>query len=165
MTPLIKKTNYLSAIKWSIAAFLAVPTVLFCTGCTDPEEAGNLKSAYNSTSSMNTGQNCISCHTSKSEGGAFTVAGTVYKAGGTTPFANCTVYIYSEPDGGGTLVYELAVDGKGNFYTTDAINFGGGLYPVVKSDDKLLTSYMGSAITSGSCNSCHSTSISRITVE
>ena len=47
----------------------------------------------------------------------------------------------------------LEVDGRGNFYTTESINWTAGLYPVVQSDQGFR--YMVTPTTTGACNSCH----------
>jgi len=96
----------------------------------------------------------MKCHVEGNYGkGWFTVAGTVYKENSTHTYPNTTVKLYSEANGAGTLEYTVKVDGNGNFYTTDTIDFGSGLYPAVEGTE--LTKYMSSSITYGGCNSCH----------
>lgn len=119
-------------------------------------------SAMGSNKSHNMGQNCMNCHNSGGEGeGIFKVAGTVYNEAQTGTFPNATIKLFTGPDGTGTLKYTIAVDGKGNFYTTQPIDFSAELYPAVSNGNN--TIYMGSSITSGQCNNCHTgTDTSRI---
>lgn len=125
--------------------------------------AGEMYSSYNESESHNAGANCMSCHKSGGPGeGIFTVGGTVYNSSGNAVYANATVKLYSGPNGTGTLVKTIEVDGKGNFYTTGSVSFGTGLYPTVTGTSGNI-SKMASAITTGACNSCHGTSTGKIT--
>ena len=99
------------------------------------------------------GTDCMTCHDS------YTVAGTVYDLGLENYYADATVYLYDEPNGAGRLVETIEVDGNGNFYTTQSVNFGAGLYPVVVSADGVDLQYMPNSITSGACNSCHGVTV------
>jgi hypothetical protein len=146
-----------------VAAISATLIVVSCS--TNP--SGPLRSASNGQASMNTGRDCIQCHATGSENGAFTIAGSLYAADFSTSAPNGTVYLYTDTNGTGTLRYTLPVDGKGNFYTNDAINFGAGLYPAVRSSDASKpVRYMGSSIMTGACNSCHNgTAQDRIAVQ
>ena len=139
--------------------FVSIITLNACS-----KEGGNSTniSSTGSQKSHNMGRNCMSCHKSGGEGeGWFNVAGTVYDSAQTNLLPNSTVFLYTAPNGGGTLNYTIQVDGKGNFYTTDAIDFGTtGLYPVVSG--KSISKMMGSSITTGQCNSCHGVSTDRI---
>ena len=117
-------------------------------------------SAYNKSESHNMGQNCMSCHVSGGKGeGWFQVAGTVYDTLLSKTNPNTTVQLYSDSKGT-NLKYTVQVDALGNFYTTEKIDFGSGLYPVVVG--KTISSHMSSPITSGQCNSCHGVSTSKI---
>ena len=58
---------------------------------------------------------------------------------------------------------EIQVDGKGNFYTTETIDFGEGLYTLAEGNTN--TEHMNSKITSGQCNSCHGISTDRIWIK
>lgn len=111
--------------------------------------------------SHNMGKNCMSCHTSGGNGeGWFNIAGTVYNENLTTTYPNKRVNLYTQPNGGGTLKYSLEVDAKGNFYSTETIDFGSGLYP--SAVGSTTTKYMGSSTTTGQCSSCHGVSNDRI---
>ena len=144
-----------------IPAFL----FLFCLESCKKDKAGKgtKTSAYGGTESHNVGEACMRCHNS---GGLneywWVVAGTVYKPDKTSLNPNCTVFLYSAPDGGGTIVTTIQADGKANFYTTNSISFGTGLYPAVKSLSGEIQ-HMNSSINQGNCNGCH-TSSSSITV-
>ena len=126
-------------------------------------EAGgeNKTSSSNSSQSHNMGQNCMNCHKQNGSGeGSFTVAGTVYDSSLANVYTSATVKLYTAPNGGGTLKYMLQVDRKGNFYTSNAVDFTGGLYPVVSGSTA--TQYMSSSISNGQCNSCHGSSTAKI---
>lgn len=118
-------------------------------------------SAYNDTESHNMGQNCMSCHLQGGSGeGWFNVAATVYDSLQISPYPNTTVKLYTGPNGTGTLKYTIEVDGNGNFYTTEDVDFSTGLYPVVASNSG--TNYMSTPIYMGNCVSCHGSSTSKI---
>ena len=141
---------------------------LFSCQENDDENDGNnseeMASSYNETESHNAGNNCMNCHKSGGSGeGIFMAAGTVYNANGTAVYPNATVKLYTGPNGTGTLVKTIEVDGKGNFYTTGSINFGNGLYPTVTGTSGNI-SKMPESITTGACNSCHGVTTGKITV-
>lgn len=113
--------------------------------------------------SHNNGKNCMSCHIGGGKGqGCFTVAGSIYNNAGSNPMTSGTVKLYTGPGGTGTVAATVAVDGKGNFYTPDAVNFSGGLYPSYTTTGGQ-TVYMGSSIGNGQCGSCHNVSTGKIT--
>ena len=119
-------------------------------------------SKTNGHESHNMGENCMNCHKSGGEGkGCFLAAGTVYNNAGTSIFANATIRLYSQPNGAGSVVATIQGDAKGNFYTTDNIDFGNGLYPSVTNSSGQ-TSYMSSTISTGACSSCHGVSQAKI---
>lgn len=143
-------------------AILILSLVVIVDSCTHGGESK--VSRYGDTESHNMGQNCMNCHKMKGEGeGWFNVASTVYRSDLVSTYPNRTVHLYTGPNGSGTLKYILEVDGNGNFYTTEAINFGSGLFPAVTSDNG--TKYMSTAITIGSCASCHGATTDRIWAE
>jgi hypothetical protein len=71
----------------------------------------------------------------------------------------CNLFMQSQ----GSIKKIIEGDKLGNFYTTDIIGFGTGLFPAVvyKND----TTFMSSSITYGSCNSCHGKTTSIIEVD
>jgi len=100
-------------------------------------------------------QNCMNCHEQGGEGtGWFTVAGTVYDSAMTSTYANAIIRLYTEVDGGGTLVATLEADAYGNFFTTHAVDFGNGLFPLVAGTTGNTVSMQQSTML-GACNSCH----------
>jgi hypothetical protein len=130
--------------------------------CEDDEhENETVISSYGSDESHRAGENCMTCHRSGGSGeGWFTVAGTVYDETKTSTFANATVRFYTGPDGTGDLEARVEVDQLGNFYTTEAIDFGSGLYVLVEGNE--LTNPMISKVNDGQCNSCHGADTDRI---
>ncbi len=113
-----------------------------------------------SNESHNNGMNCMTCHTKGGEGeGCFNVAGSVYNQALNSPMANAVIKLYTQPNGQGTLKYTIYGDAKGNFHTTDAVDYTG-LYPAVSGPTG--TQYMGSALSTGACNSCHNSSTDKI---
>ena len=103
----------------------------------------------------------MNCHKSGGDAeGIFQAAGTVYDSTLSVTLPNTTVYLYTEQGGNGTLKHTVEVDGLGNFYTTESIDFGDGLYPTIKG--ATTSKHMSSPITSGQCNSCHGVSTSKL---
>lgn len=138
----------------ALFAFMAVLFTLESCSSESEEYDSITNSETGSNESHNVGQNCMNCH--KPGGGeapVWTVAGTVYNEALTATNSNAMVKLYTGPDGTGTLKYAIQVDSKGNFYTSGAIDFAGGLYPSVVGATS--TKYMSSPITNGACNSCH----------
>ena len=78
-------------------------------------DQGSAISTRNNTSHR-VGQSCLTCHTSGGSATAMTVAGTVYKSGGTQGNPNATVRLYTHNSN--TIVATLVTDKCGNFYTT-----------------------------------------------
>ena len=130
---------------------LMFSVLVSCENDDDDNEGNNgMSSGYNDNESHNAGQNCMSCHNSGGKGeGTFTVAGTVYNASGKAVSPNATVKLDTGPNGTGSLVKTIEVDGKGNFYTTNSIDYGTGLYVTVTGSSGNI-SKMNSSITSGS---------------
>lgn len=121
-------------------------------------------SRHNSNESHNNGQNCMSCHKSGGQGeGHFNVAGSVYDSLQVSHQPNGTVKLYTGPDGTGVLKYTIEVDAKGNFYTTENIDFGSGLYPSVVGTAGI-QHFMSTTTTTGACNSCHNVSTDKLWV-
>lgn len=106
----------------------------------------------------------MSCHTSGGSGeGWFNIAGTVYDSLKTSTLPNATVRLYTGLNGTGSLKITVEVDALGNFYTTENIEFGGGLYTSVEGNSDI--KYMHPVITTGQCNSCHGVSTDPIWTE
>lgn len=138
-----------------------VAVVFFIGSCNKGGKNEHKVSSYNDNESHNAGEDCMSCHKQGGEGeGWFNSAGTVYNELQTMVYPNCTIKFYTGANGTGTLKYTIEVDGKGNYYTTDEIDFGSGLYPVVTSTNG--TKYMSTSISSGNCVSCHGGTSNRV---
>ena len=137
-------------------------TLFLTQGCEKNNET-NI-SSYNSDESHNMGQNCMICHNPNGKGkGNFTAAGTVYDSLMTTTRKNGTVRLYSGPNASGTLRATIQVDGRGNFYTTEYIDFTGGVFPTITGADGDLH-YMSEPVQMGECNSCHGVTNDKIYV-
>lgn len=137
---------------------------LMLTSCEKEGDEGSNEaklSSNGSSESHNMGQNCMDCHQKGGGGeGWFTAAGTTYNELNNSPFPNGLVVLYTGPNGTGKVAYTLEVDSRGNFYTTEPINYGSGLYPATVGSQS--TKFMSDAVTSGQCNRCHGVSTDRI---
>jgi mono/diheme cytochrome c family protein len=142
---------------------LIVNITLFFAACEKENETKI--SSHNSNESHNTSQNCMNCHKSGGKGeGWFNVAGSVYKTDLISIYPNADVKLSSEPQGAGTIFNTIEVDRNGNFYTTESVNFDGGLYvSVIGTNGEEV--FMDSKITHGKCNSCHGSSTEKIWIE
>lgn len=142
-----------------LAAILGMIAVQSC----EKEGKSNVTniSSAGETESHNMGQNCMNCHKSGGEGkGWFNAAGTLYNEAGTETLKNGTVQLRTATKGGGDLRGTVIVDGKGNFYTTENIDFSGGVFPSVQGSTS--TQHMSTTISNGQCNSCHGVSTAKL---
>lgn len=137
----------------------------FLMACEKEGDGNETKISLNNlTESHQTGKECMNCHQPGGSGeGWFIVAGTVYDELKENPFPNTIVKFYTGPQGSGELVKTIEVDGKGNFYSTENINFDNGLYTLVENNTN--TRHMASKVTNGNCNSCHGNSHERIWID
>ena len=145
--------------------FLASTVVLSLNSCkgTFACHEENI-SAAGADDSHNKGQNCMVCHQAKGEGeGCFIAAGTFYGMDMMTTVSSGKVDFYTGPNETGTLKQTIMIDSKGNFYTTADFS-PVGLYPVVTGPTGNKKE-MGSALTSGACNSCHGSSTDKLWVD
>jgi hypothetical protein len=151
-SPLGYQTNQSTMIKGKLLIMSLLSGGLIFLACEKEGENEIKNSAFNGTESHNMGQNCMNCHKSGGRGeGWFTAAGTVYgDSPQTAVYPNATVKLFTGRNGTGTLKY----------YTTNNLDFSGGLYPAVSGRDA--TRFMNSAISNGQCNSCHGNSTDRI---
>ena len=138
-----------------LVVFVVLGSILSFYSCKKSEKCGESNiSQSGGHDSHNFGQNCMNCHKSGGEGeGCFLVAGSVSKMSTSSPVSSGFVKLYTQPNGGGTLKYTISIDSKGNFYTTDNIDFAG-LYPVIIGSTGSQFS-MSSPIATGACNTCH----------
>jgi hypothetical protein len=135
--------------------------VLFISGCShfDEIQKSAKESMAGDDESHNSGQNCMSCHNqggineAVQEGGWWNIAGTAYKLGNTANEG--TVELWTGPNRTGSLIYKLAIDELGNFYTAKIIHFKGGAFPVLIDKNGNMNKAMQSSTLNGSCNSCH----------
>lgn len=137
---------------------LVMLCLIVLNGCDDDSggtgENRFLISYYDSDDSHHAGENCMDCHHAGSDvNGWFTVAGTIYEPNQSIPNPNTTIKLYTDPAGTGTLVKTIEVDALGNFYTTETIDWGEGLYVEVLGKNEY--QYMLQPNTSGECNHCH----------
>ncbi len=139
--------------------------VLF-TACEKENEGNETKiSQFNSDESHNAGQNCMLSHVSGGEGeGWFTVAGTIYDSSLSAPAQNATVTLTTAASGGGTVVATLEADQLGNFYTTENVSFAEGLYAMIEGEGGT-KKYMSSSLSSGKCNSCHGSTVEKLSID
>ena len=109
-------------MKYTIIAIL-ITGIATIIGCQHGKGNNGLVKNISSThddESHNMGQNCLNCHKSGGSGeGWFSLAGTVYDSLKTATLPNSTVKLYSGPNGTGSLIGIIEVDGLGNFYTTN----------------------------------------------
>jgi len=135
---------------------------LLILACENENENETSISTNFSSESHNTGKNCMNCHKSGGNGeGLFIVAGSVYQSSLTSPFPNGTVRLTSSAQNTGNLIKSIEVDALGNFYTTQAIDFGTGLYVSVLGTNGEVK-HMSSKITTGQCNNCHGNTVAKI---
>ena len=147
----------------TLRTFLLTMTFALLISC--EKEGGNerMVSSYNETESHRAGENCMNCHKEGGSGeGWFTYAGTVYDSLKVNVYPNGTVRFYSAVNQGDTLLYTLEVDGLGNFYTTEQIEYSGNIFVSVSGD--IETRSMVTPLSSGSCNSCHGDTYERVWV-
>lgn len=139
-----------------LVAFGILTVMVLTQSCEKEDEGcGEENISYiGGNESHNKGQDCMQCHKDGGDGeGCFIVAGTVYDSLQVNTISSGTVDFYTEPNGMGQKIKTVEIDGKGNFFTTDIFNLQG-LYPVVTGPTGS-KKYMGSPLTSGQCNSCH----------
>ena len=137
-------------------------SILVFQSCSHINRATNI-SSYGDTESHNQGRNCMECHKNGGPGkGAFSVAGTVYQKNGNSTYPNATVKLYTGQDATGILKATIEVDGLGNFYTTEKIDFSEPLFPSVTGTE---TEHMPSGLVVGQCNSCHGVTEDKIRVK
>ena len=149
--------------KLSLSLFLAMTAMSLSISCNKENENENEKklSSSGQKESHNQGKNCMNCHKPGGEGeGWFNVAGTVYDSLKANAYPHGNIKLYTGPGGTGTLKYTLQVDGLGNFYTTENIEFGSGLYPAVEGIHQV--KYMPSAVLNSQCSSCHGVNTDKI---
>jgi hypothetical protein len=117
--------------------------------------------------SHNSGQNCMICHNASNsseavqEGGWWNIAGTAFKSLGSYAKEG-SVELWTGPNRTGSLLYKLAIDELGNFYTGKIVDLKGGAFPVLIDKNGNLNKAMQSSTLNGACNSCHGVSTTKI---
>ena len=117
------------------------------------------------TESHKTGQDCMNCHQDGEGGeGCFMVAGSVYDSLQISPQANGYLILTVNPASPTVPWFVVEIDANGNFFTTENINWGDGLFAMIEgaSGDVRV---MNDPITSGDCNNCHGSSTDKIWVK
>lgn len=146
-------------IKEKTTSIILICFLIF--SCTHIKDNESNVSRHGEKRSHNNGKNCFSCHAQGGDGeGWFNLAGSVWNSSGSAGVADVNVMLYSGPNGEGELKYMIEGDVKGNFFTTEKIDFSSGLYPAVQHGNKTL--YMSSPIQNGSCNTCHGAGTKKI---
>lgn len=139
-----------------ITLVLGAFTMFSCTKIAPYENETN-NSTFTEDESHYDGENCMDCHYSAGEGeGWFTIAGT---ARGNTE--NAIIELYND-----TLlpsIKKIEVDTRGNFYTTDQLDFTNGYYVGTKNSAGDVN-FMKSPIQVGQCNLCHGATTSSLTI-
>ena len=150
-----------------IVFFMSFTLILFesCEKEEDDDEKSETKiSSIGSNESHNAGLNCMTCHKIGGSGeGFFNIAGTVYDTSLAHIYPNSLLKLYSGPNATGELKHQIEVDAKGNFYSTEEINFDAGLY--VSLTGSISTEHMFTKLPNGQCNSCHGNNIDRIWIK
>ncbi len=147
----------------SVLIFIMIVAISLVS-CEEEEFGENetVISRHNEFESHKNGEDCMNCHISGGSGeGWFAAAGSVYDSLKTTPYANATIRLYTGPNETGVLIKTIEVDGKGNLFTSENIDFNNGLYATVTGTTGSMKN-MNSIIKTGQCNSCHGESIDRI---
>ncbi|MBK7384534.1 MAG: hypothetical protein IPI81_14570 [Flavobacteriales bacterium] len=147
---------------WKALAMLSLLGVM-ADACKHGKCEGGGTSSHGSTRSHNVGENCMSCHHPDGEGhGCWQIGGTVYYSDHHTTLSNAKLLLFTLPQGQGTFVRSIDVDGLGNVYTSDKIPFDQTIFPaiLIPSGD---TAFMTEPIHDGACNRCHGVSTERIT--
>ena len=156
--------RFLSRRSKSVAIMLVLGYWTFAFGCKHGKCETGPTSSAGTQRSHNVGENCQSCHLPDGEGEVcWSVAGTLYDAGGSHPVTHAHALLFGSPLGQGGLQLKLDNDDLGNIYTSEDVTFGSGLFPAVISAAGD-TSFMMEPIRNGACNSCHGQSTAGITV-
>lgn len=145
----------------SLLAILALSLIIGACSHYDEIQKNAKESIAGDDESHNSGQNCMSCHNQGNneavrEGGWWNIAGTAYQSGRVA--REGSVELWTGPNRTGSLIYKLAIDDLGNFYTGKIVNFKGGAFPVLVDKNGNMNKAMQSSTLNGACNSCHGVS-------
>ncbi len=146
----------------SLIVILALAFIVGSCSHYDEIQKNAKESIAGGDESHNSGQNCMSCHNKEGlnkavqEGGWWSIAGTVYKSGNTSNEGS--IELWTGPSRTGLLIYKLAIDALGNFYTGKIVDFKGRAFPVLVDKNGNMNKAMQSSTLTGACNSCHGVS-------
>jgi hypothetical protein len=136
--------------------FMAAVVGIF--SCVKTVDGPTLISNHDMMDSHNPSSNCSGCHKKGGAGpGYFTASGTIYDSFQNNQYPNTYVRFYTGPNGTGTLKYTIKGDKFGSFYTTEAMDFSGGLYVSVQGINA--PKHMNTPVYMAECNSCHNKKI------
>lgn len=143
---------------------LLLPFWLFLIiSCKENEEDEILISKIGLMKSHNAGEECTTCHKSGGTGeGIFQIAGTVYDSNGININPNGKIELYTGTDSNRVLIKTIEIDGKGNFYTTESVDFSANNIHVSVTGFYGKTKFMTGIPGNGKCNSCHGSTASKI---
>jgi hypothetical protein len=136
--------------------FMAAVVGIF--SCVKTVDGPTLISDHNLMDSHNASSNCANCHKQWGSGpGYFTASGTIYDSFQNNQYPNTFIRFYTGPNGTGNLKYTIKGDKFGNFYTTETMDFSGGLYVSVQGINA--AKHMSTPLYMAECNSCHNKKI------
>ena len=139
---------------------------LLLYACRKDGQDVSMVSTISGTASHNNGANCMTCHRSSGKAagaGWFVAAGSCFMPDKQSINPNAIIYLYTGQNATGDLKAKINVDALGNFYTTEPIDFGNGLYPAIQSASGNVQ-YMTQVTRTGACNGCHGASTDRLWV-
>ncbi|MEM7162294.1 MAG: hypothetical protein AAF487_07610 [Bacteroidota bacterium] len=140
-------------MKKTLALALVFLFVVACEKFSRPDVGPEI-SGHNKSESHNKGLNCMTCHYSEGQAveGIYSLAGSAF---GNTQNADVELYASSSAS---EPFHIIEIDQFGNFYTTEPIEFGDGLFVAVRAENGDI-SFMQDPIMNGQCNLCHGTNV------
>jgi len=136
--------------------FVTTTLISSCDKAFIPENETTI-SDFSEDESHYFGQNCMNCHHSAGPGeGWFSLAGSV---GGNNNNAIIELFY----DTTTPPIHQIEVDKKGNFYTTNKIDYHTPFTVGVRNKNNDIK-YMESKITVGQCNLCHGATTSTLNI-
>lgn len=107
--------------------------------------------------SHNNAINCATCHAENGVGtGCFIVSGSVYLENQMEAYPNAVIRFYAGPNGTGGVKATYRTDAKGNFYSTEILDFNQPLYPaIIDASNNVVYKNRALLPGEGNCNKCH----------
>ena len=103
------------------------------------------------------GNNCMNCHYTEGQGeGWFSIAGSIEGN-----INNALVHLYTDTTQ--NAIKTLEIDGLGNFFSTDAFDFSGGVNVGIE-DPSGAIKFMPDKIFNGQCNLCHGVTTNKLSL-